>query len=40
MEFKCPVNGDYHQNTKPRDLAELISKLPQETAKGKLHCLH
>lgn len=40
-EFRCLVNGgDYHQNTKPRDLAELVSKLPQETAKGKLHFLH
>lgn len=29
----------YHQNTKPRDLRELVTKLPCETAKGKLHFL-
>lgn len=30
----------YHQNTKPRDLAEHVTKLPWESTKGKLHFLH
>lgn len=30
----------YHQDTKPRDLAEHVTKLPRETVKPKPHFLH